>query len=84
MKLNNLKIAPKLAILVGITLLGLCVAGVLAGYLMQRETLNARIDQVRAIVEFARNMAIGLQSRWTPDSSPKEAALAESAGAPIR
>ncbi|MGO8909295.1 MAG: methyl-accepting chemotaxis protein [Bradyrhizobium sp.] len=77
MKLNNLKIAPKLAILVGITLLGLCVAGVLAGYLMQREMLNARIDQVRAIVEFARNMAIGLQKQVDAGQLTKEAALAE-------
>jgi len=30
--------------LVGVTLFGLCVAGVLAGYLMQREMLEARID----------------------------------------
>ena len=77
MKLNNLKIAPKLAILVGITLLGLCVAGVLAGYLMQREMLNARIDQVRAIVELARNMAIGLQKQVDAGQLTKEAALAE-------
>ena len=31
MKLNNLTIAPKLGILVGVTLLGLRIAGVLAG-----------------------------------------------------
>jgi hypothetical protein len=30
-KLTNLKITPKLGILVGVTLLGLCVAGLLAG-----------------------------------------------------
>ena len=53
MKLNNLKIAPKLGILVGVTLLGLCAAGVLAGYLMQREMLNARIEQTKAIVDMA-------------------------------
>jgi hypothetical protein len=35
-KLTNLTITPKLGILVGVTLLGLC-AGVLAGHLMQRE-----------------------------------------------
>ena len=51
MKLTNLKITPKLGILVGVTLLGLCAAGVLAGYLMQREMLNARVDQTRAIVD---------------------------------
>ena len=46
MKLTNLKITPKLGILVGVTLLGLCVAGVLAGYLMQREIECAgRADQ---------------------------------------
>ena len=36
LKLTNLTITPKLGILVGVTLLGLC-AGVLAGHLMQRE-----------------------------------------------
>jgi len=54
---------PKLGILVGVTLFGLCIAGALAGYLMQREMLNARIDQVRSIVEMARNMAAGLQKQ---------------------
>ena len=44
MKLNNLTIAPKLGILVGVTLFGLCAAGVLASYLMEQEMLNARID----------------------------------------
>ncbi|MGA9087712.1 MAG: methyl-accepting chemotaxis protein [Bradyrhizobium sp.] len=77
MKLNNLKIVPKLGILVGVTLLGLCIAGVLAGYLMQREMLNARIDQVRAIVDVGRNMAIGLQKQVDAGELTKEAALAE-------
>jgi len=77
LKLNNLKIVPKLAVLVGVTLLGLCVAGALAGYLMQREMLNARIDQVRAIVEIGRNMAIGLQKQVEAGQLTKEAALAE-------
>jgi methyl-accepting chemotaxis protein len=76
-KLNNLTITPKLGILVGVTLLGLCVAGVLAGYLMQREMLNARIDQVRAIVEVGRNMAIGLQKQVDAGQMTKEQALAE-------
>ena len=77
MKLNNLKITPKLGILVGVTLVGLCVAGVLAGYLMQREMLNARIEQVHAIVEMARNMAAGLQKQVEAGQLTKEAALAE-------
>ncbi|MBR1224132.1 MULTISPECIES: methyl-accepting chemotaxis protein [unclassified Bradyrhizobium] len=77
MKLSNLKITPKLGILVGVTLLGLCAAGVLAGYLMQREMLNARIDQTRAIVEMARNMALGLQKQVEAGQLTKEAAIAE-------
>ena len=77
MKLNNLKIAPKLGILVVVTLFGLCVAGVLAGYLMQREMLNARTDQLRAIVDMARNMAAGLQKQVEAGQLTKQAALAE-------
>jgi len=76
-KLTNLTITPKLGILVGVTLLGLCIAGALAGYLMQREMLNARIDQVRSIVEMARNMAAGLQKQVDAGELTKEAALAE-------
>ena len=41
MKLNNLTITPKLGILVGVTLFCLCVAGILAGHLMQRQMLEA-------------------------------------------
>jgi methyl-accepting chemotaxis protein len=77
LKLNNLTIAPKLGILVGITLLGLCIAGVLAGYLMQREMLNARIEQTRAIVDMARNMAAGLQKEVNAGKLTKEQAQAE-------
>jgi methyl-accepting chemotaxis protein len=76
-KLNNLTIVPKLGILVSVTLFGLCVAGVLAGYLMQREMLNARIDQVHAIVDMGRNLAIGLQKQVDAGQLTKEAALAE-------
>ncbi|MGH6738480.1 MAG: cache domain-containing protein, partial [Bradyrhizobium sp.] len=77
MKLNNLTIAPKLGILVGVTLFGLCIAGALAGYLMQQEMMNARIDQVHAVVDSARNMAIGLQKQVDAGQLTKEAALAE-------
>ena len=77
MKLTNLKITPKLGILVGVTLLGLCAAGVLAGYLMQREMLNGRIEQTRAIVDMARNMALGLQKQVAAGQMTKEAAIAE-------
>jgi methyl-accepting chemotaxis protein len=76
-KLTNLRITPKLGILVGVTLLGLCAAGVLAGYLMQREMLNARIEQTRAIVDMARNMALGLQKQVAAGQMTKEQAIAE-------
>jgi methyl-accepting chemotaxis protein len=76
-KLNNLTITPKLGILLGVTLFGLCIAGALAGYLMQREMFNARLDQVRSIVDVARNMAIGLQKQVEAGQLTKEAALAE-------
>ncbi len=77
MKLSNLKITPKLGILVGVTLLGLCAAGVLAGYLMQREMLNGRVDQTRTIVDMARNMALGLQKQVAAGQMSKDAAIAE-------
>jgi len=76
-KLKNLKITPKLGILVGVTLIGLCVAGVLAGYLMQREMLDARIDQMKSIVDIGVNMAAGLQKEVEEGKLTKEQALAE-------
>jgi methyl-accepting chemotaxis protein len=76
-RLNNLKIAPKLGMLVSATLFGLCVASAVASYLMQREMLNARIDQVHAIVDMARNMALGLQKQVEAGQLTKEAAIAE-------
>jgi methyl-accepting chemotaxis protein len=76
-KLTNLTITPKLGILVGVTLIGLCIAGALAGYLMQREMLNARIDQTKAIVEMGLNMAAGLKKQVDAGQLTKEAALAE-------
>ena len=77
MKLSNLKITPKLGILVGVTLLGLCVAGALAGYLMQREMLNARLDQAKAVVDIGLNMAAGLKKEVDAGKMTKEAAIAE-------
>ena len=77
MKLSNLKITPKLGILVGVTLLGLSVAGLLAGYLMQQEMLAARLDQVRSIVEMGRTLAMSLQKQVDAGQLTKEAALAE-------
>jgi methyl-accepting chemotaxis protein len=76
-KLSNLKIAPKLGILVGVTLFGLCISGVLAGYLMKREMVNARIDQAKAIVEMGRNYAITLKKRIDAGELTKDAAMTE-------
>ncbi|MGJ5050756.1 methyl-accepting chemotaxis protein [Bradyrhizobium oligotrophicum] len=77
MLLNNLKIAPKLAIVVGVAMLGLAAAGTFAGTLMQKEMVNARIEQCRAIVETARNMALGLIKDVEAGKLTKEAALDE-------
>ncbi|CCE07127.1 putative methyl-accepting chemotaxis sensory transducer [Bradyrhizobium sp. STM 3843] len=77
MLLNNMKIAPKLAIVVGVALLGLGAAGTLASHLIEGEMLNARIDQAKAIVESARNMAAGLWKEVEAGKMTKEAALAE-------
>ncbi|MHC2287866.1 hypothetical protein ACVIJW_003736 [Bradyrhizobium barranii subsp. barranii] len=77
MKLSNLKIAPKLGILVGVTLLGLCVSGVLAGYLMKREMVNARIDQAKSIVDLGRNYAAALKKRVDAGELTKDAAMAD-------
>jgi methyl-accepting chemotaxis protein len=76
-KLTNLKITPKLGILLGVTLLGLCMAGALAGYLMQREMLNARIEQTKAIVEMAKNMAASYKKQIDAGQMTKEQARAE-------
>jgi methyl-accepting chemotaxis protein len=76
-KLSNLKITPKLGILLGVTILGLCVAGALAGYLMQREMLNARIEQTKSMVEMAKNMGAGFKKQVDAGEMTKEQARAE-------
>jgi methyl-accepting chemotaxis protein len=76
LKLNNLTIAPHLGILVGVAMFGLCAAGALAGYLMQQEMLNARIDQTKAIVELAGNMAIALRTQVDAGELTKDQAMA--------
>ena len=44
---------------------------------MQREMLNARIDQAKAIVDMALNLAAGLKKQVDAGQMTKEAALAE-------
>ena len=77
MNFSNLRITSKLCILLAMTLLGLCVAGVLAGSMMQNEMLGARVEQIKAIVETARNMAIGLQKKVDAGVLTRDAAIAE-------
>ena len=77
MKLSNLTIAPKLGLVVGVALLGLCVAGLLAGYLMKQEMFNDRVEEMHVIVDMARNMAAGLQKEVEAGKLTKEQALAE-------
>jgi hypothetical protein len=62
---------------VGVALLGLCIAGALAGYLMQQEMFNARVEQTYAFVDMARNMAAGLQKEVDAGKITKEQAIAE-------
>ena len=69
-------IAPKLGILVGVTLLGLCLSGFLAGYLMQQEMFNARVDQTKAIASLARNMALELKKQVDAGELTKDQAMA--------
>jgi methyl-accepting chemotaxis protein len=74
--LRNMTIAPKLGIVVGAALLGLCIAGGLASYLIQQEMLNARIDQTKAIVSVAKNMAGELKRQVDAGEMTKDQALA--------
>ncbi|WP_024513985.1 methyl-accepting chemotaxis protein [Bradyrhizobium sp. Tv2a-2] len=76
MKLNNLKIAPKLAILVTVALVGLCISGVLAIYMMKNEMYNARVDQTKAIVSVVRTMAGELKREVDAGEMTKDQAMA--------
>ena len=73
--MKNLKIAPKLAILVGVALIGLCVSGVIAGYLMKGELYDARVHQTKAIVTVARNMALELKKEVDAGEITKDQAM---------
>ncbi|MDB5504972.1 MAG: Methyl-accepting chemotaxis protein 4 [Tardiphaga sp.] len=74
---NNLSISVKLGILVGVTLLGLCAAGLQATRLVGQEMHTARMEQVRSIVDIARNVALGLQKQVEAGELTKEAAIQE-------
>ncbi|WP_315832410.1 methyl-accepting chemotaxis protein [Bradyrhizobium prioriisuperbiae] len=74
---DNLPIPAKLGGLVAIALLGLGAAGVWAGRLMNEEILNDRITQTHAIVEVAKNVALGLQKQVEAGELTKDAAIKE-------
>ena len=75
--INNLPINAKLGVLVGVSLLGLLAAGAFAANSMQKLMLDARVEQTHAIVETARNMALGLQKQVEAGQLTKDAAIAE-------
>jgi methyl-accepting chemotaxis protein len=74
---NNFPITAKLGILVGVTLLGLCAAGVMAAKLVSQQMQNARMDQTHAIVDLSLNMAKGLQKQVEAGELTKDAAIKE-------
>jgi methyl-accepting chemotaxis protein len=75
--LNNLPIAAKLGLLVAVALLGLCAAGLEAARLMRAEIFNARMEQTHAIVDMAKNFALGLQKEVEAGKMTREAASQE-------
>jgi methyl-accepting chemotaxis protein len=76
-KLQNLRITSKLVILVAVTMIGFCAAGMLAAYMVKREMLAARTEQLKSIVEIGTNVAAGLQKDIATGKLTKEAATAE-------
>ncbi len=77
MKFSNLRITPKLAILVSVAMVGLCAAGVYAGNMMKQELLAARIEQTKYFVDMGRNTALALQKEVNAGQLTKEQAIAE-------
>ncbi|QDM18229.1 methyl-accepting chemotaxis protein [Tardiphaga sp. vice278] len=77
MRLNNLRITSKLVILVAVTMIGLCAAGILAAYLVKSEMLAARTEQLKSIVELGTNVAANVQKDVAAGKISKEAATAE-------
>ena len=77
MKLSDLRITPKLGILVAVAMFGLLAAGLFAASILKREMLTDRTEQTKAIVETAVNLAIGLQKQVDAGKLTKDAAIAE-------
>ena len=76
MKLN-LKITSKLVVLVAVTMIGLCVAGGLAAYMVKSQMLAERTGQLKSMAEVGRNVALALQKQVEAGQLTKEAAVAE-------
>ena len=71
-KISNLTIAPKLGILVGVMLLGLCAAGVLAGYFVQREMMISRIEELRHFVaQKLASFKVPVKIVFLPETLPR-------------
>jgi methyl-accepting chemotaxis protein len=76
-KLSNIRITSKLVILIAVTMIGFCAAGILAAYMMKREMLNARTEQLKSIVDIGRNVAASLQKQVVAGQMTREQATAE-------
>jgi methyl-accepting chemotaxis protein len=74
--LRNMTIAPKLGIVVGAALLGLCIAGGLASYLVQQAMFDAKVDQAKAITTVVKNMAGELDRQVEAGEMTREQAMA--------
>ncbi|MCD0421963.1 methyl-accepting chemotaxis protein [Rubrivivax sp. JA1024] len=77
MKVTNLRITPKLGILVAVAMLGLLASGLFAASMLQREMRDGRLEQTKALVDSVLNMAIGLQKQVAAGKLTKDQAIAE-------
>ncbi|ABD06027.1 methyl-accepting chemotaxis sensory transducer [Rhodopseudomonas palustris HaA2] len=77
MHFSNLRITPKLSILVAVAMLGLIAAGVFAASILHREMRAGRFEQTKAMVETALNMAIGLQKQVDAGKLTKDQAISD-------
>lgn len=77
MKLANIRITYKLVVLVAVTVIGLCASGIFAAQMMKREMLDARMLQLKSIVEIGMNVAADIQKDVAAGKLTKEAAAAE-------
>jgi methyl-accepting chemotaxis protein len=76
-KFNNIRITSKLVVLVAITMIGLCAAGIFAASMVKSEMLAARAEQLKSIVDIGRNIQASLQKQVDAGQLTKEAAVAE-------